>query len=202
MSDVSSRFSRRRLLKAGLFGAGAVAVGSVLLATRSTRLKTPKAGLRLLTAEEYAVLAAVAARLIPGSERAPSADKLGLADTIDQLFAGKEHDVQQGLKLALTLLENALAGALFEGRLTPFTQLTASEQDGVLRSFRASRLTFRRSIYAALQGLVSAVYFGDARAWPAMGYPGPPDPARLRVMYAENLVDLAALRAPSAEDEP
>jgi hypothetical protein len=187
------------LLKAGLFGAGAVALGSVLLATRSSRLRKPKAGLKLLSAQQYAVLSAAAARLIPGSQHAPSADRLGVVETIDALLADKEQDVQQGLKISLTLLENALSGALFDTRFTPFTQLSGEEQDQALRAFRDSRLTFRRSIFAALDALVSAVYFGDARAWQAVGYPGPPDPAKLRAMYADNLVDLRALAAPAKD---
>jgi hypothetical protein len=102
--------------------------------------------------------------------------------------------------LSLTLLENALSGALFDGRFTPFTKLSGEEQDRVLSAFRGSRLTFRRSIFAALDALVSAVYFGDARAWPAVGYGGPPDPAKLRAMYADNLVDLRSLAAPPVKD--
>ena len=199
MTRPPTQFSRRSLLKAGLFGAGAVVFGSVLLATRSTQKRKLKAGLRVLSAEEYAVLSAAAARLIPGSKRAPTADQLGVVETIDALMAEKEHDVQQGLKIGLTLLENALSGALFDTRFTPVTQLSNEQQDRALAAFRDSRLTFRRSIFAALDALVSAVYFGDARAWPAVGYPGPPDPQKLRAMYAENLVDLRALAAPAKD---
>jgi hypothetical protein len=196
MVDESSRFSRRRMLKAGLFGAAAVAVGSALLATQSTRTHTPHGQLRVLSAQEYAVLSAVAARILPGSERAPSGEALRVSDTIDALFADKEPDVQKGLKLSLVLLENALSGALFGERITPFTKLSPQGQDDTLRAFRASRLAVRRSIFVGLNALVSAVYFGDPRSFSAIDYPGPPDPEALRLANAENLVDLAALRAP------
>ncbi|MBC7171092.1 MAG: hypothetical protein H5U40_01625, partial [Polyangiaceae bacterium] len=42
------------------------------------------------------------------------------------------------------------------------------------------------------------IYYGDPRAWPSLGYPGPPSPEGLRAAYRENLVDWDALR-PSAE---
>jgi hypothetical protein len=46
-----------------------------------------------------------------------------------------------------------------------------------------------------------AVYWGDPRTWPSTGYSGPPDPRALRATYAENLVDLNALRATPATKE-
>ena len=184
-------------MRAGLFGAVAVAVGGVALAMQDTqkRSQLPQK-LAVLTGEEYAVLAAIAARVSPAAGKgAPGADALDVALKVDALMARASHDAQQGLKLALVMFDNALPGALFGDRLRPFTRLSPRAQDRVLENMRSSRLTFRRQLYAGLTSLVAALYWADERTWPRIGYPGPPDAAGLRAMYAENLVDLDALAA-------
>jgi hypothetical protein len=189
--------SRRRLLRAGLFGGLAVAAGSVALAMQSTapRGQLPQR-LAVLTSEEYAILAAIAARVAPpAGAGAPGADALEVALKADALLARASPDAQKGLKLALVMFESALPGALFGERLRPFTRLSPAQQDRVLRSMRHSRVAFRRQLYAALSSLCAALYWGDERTWPRIGYGGPPSLAGLRAMYEENLVDLDALGA-------
>jgi hypothetical protein len=189
--------SRRRLLRAGLFGGLAVAAGSVALAMQSTapRGQRPQR-LAVLTAEEYAILAAIAARVAPAAAAgAPGADALDVALKADALLAHASPDAQKGLKLALVMFDNALPGALFGERLRPFTRLSPAQQDRVLRSMRHSRVTFRRQLYVGLSSLLAALYWGDERTWPRIGYAGPPSLAGLRAMYADNLVDLDALGA-------
>jgi hypothetical protein len=93
------------------------------------------------------------------------------------------------------VFDNALTGALFGERWAPFGQLDAHAQDRVLAQWRASTVSFRRSAYGALSALVASTYYGDARTWRRVGYPGPPSPQALRVGFAMNLVDYEALRA-------
>jgi hypothetical protein len=189
--------SRRRLLRAGLFGGLAVTAGSVALALQSTapRGQLPQR-LAVLTAQEYAILAAIAARVAPAAGTgAPGADALEVALRADALLARATLDAQKGLKLALVMFDNALPGALFGDRIRPFTRLSAAQQDRVLSSMRSSRVAFRRQLYAGLAGLIMALYWGDTRTWPRIGYPGPPSVADLRAMYADNLVDHDALAA-------
>jgi hypothetical protein len=49
--------------------------------------------------------------------------------------------------------------------------------------------------------LATSLYFGDARVWPGLGYPGPPSPPGLRDAYAAQLVDLDVLREPGGSEE-
>ena len=63
----------------------------------------------------------------------------------------------------------------------------------------ASSVALRRTVFRALSGLVSSIYYGDPRTWPGVGYPGPPAPRAMRQAYAPNLVDLAALVEPGGE---
>lgn len=199
-ADVAAPLSRRSLLKTGLLGAAVVALGSVGLALQGSKLGAPGKNLKVLSAQEYAVLAAIAERVCPAfGKGAPGATALDIAGKADALLAHAEADGKEGVKLALRVFENGLTGALFFERARPFTQLSAEEQDRALRKWRDSSLGFRRTVYRALSSLVGALYYGDERTWERIGYPGPPSPAGLRATYAENLVDLDALRAKKPE---
>jgi len=199
-ADLATPLSRRSLLKTGLMGAAVVALGSVGLALQPSRMKAPGKNLKVLNAQEYAVLAAIAERVCPAfGAGAPGATALDVAGMADALLERAEADGQEGVKLALRVFENGLTGAVFLERARPFTQLSATEQDRVLAQWRNSRLGFRRTVYRALSSLVGALYYGDERTWARIGYAGPPSPAGLRAVYVENLVDLDALRAKKPE---
>jgi hypothetical protein len=189
------RVSRRGVIKAGLLGTAIAALGGVSLALRPSRVIKPRAGLRVLTDRQYAVLTVVAERLCPATKTQPGARAIDVAALVDQRLVGAEKDTQAAIGMLLDVFENALTGALFGERLAPFTQLNETEQNRVLAQWRASTVGFRRSVFGALNGLISSTYFGDARTWPGVGYAGPPSPQALRVGFAMNLVDYESLRA-------
>jgi len=195
MSSPEPRITRRRLLKATLsLVAVATAGGAVLAAQKTTPVGSlPK--LSVLDAAEYTVLCAIAARLCPAGDDAPGALALRVPEAIDVALAHSDAESQKAIKGALALFENALGGALAGERVVPFTQLPPERQDRVLAAWQHSKLGVRRTIYRALSASVMAFYWGNARTWPRIGYGGPPDVAALRASYADNLVDLDALRA-------
>jgi hypothetical protein len=197
-----SAFSRRNLLRGGLGGAVLLALGGVGLGLQSTRRgAAPAEALSVLTLDEHAILSAVAARVCPQpGPDVPGADAIGVGLLADQTLLRAGPETTADVKAVLALFENGLTGALFLERVRPFTQLDPAAQDAVLLAWRDSSVALRRTVYRALSSLTTAIYFGDARVWPGVGYPGPPDPAALRRAYAAQLVDLAALRAPGAED--
>jgi hypothetical protein len=190
-------FSRRAFLKTGAAGLALVALASFGLAAQRTRLRAaPSAGLKVLSQAEYSILAAIAARFCPApAPGVPGADEMDVALLADRLFERAEDDIQAGLKLALHVVESPLTGAALLEHTAPFTQLSPEKQDSALEWFRISRVALRRTIYRSMSGLVGALYYGDPRSWPGVGYPGPPDPAALRRAYSAQLVDLASLRA-------
>jgi hypothetical protein len=196
MQEVTARLSRRNLLKTGLFGTLLVGLGSLGLALQKSSRPAATPTLRLLDADEYAVLAAVADRVCPAlGPGAPGAAALEIAARIDQRLASADSEVQKGTRIALRVFENGLSGALSGERLVPFTQLDAEAQDRVLASWRDSRVGFRRTVYRGLTGAVFAMYWGDPRTWQRIGYGGPPDFEKLRSVYADQLLDFDALRA-------
>jgi hypothetical protein len=169
--------TRRSLLKRGLLGGALLAAGGAAgLALRSGRLvPLPAQGLRVFSAREYAVLDAVARRMVRPRTGWPTVDEIGVALAVDRIAARTEASVQKELKQLLGLFENGLAAFLFGGRTRPFTALEGLDQDRVLGEWRDSRLSIRRTGFAALRTLVLAGYYQSPRVWKAVGYPGMPE---------------------------
>jgi hypothetical protein len=170
---------RRGFLKKGLVGGALLFIGGGAgLALRGTKPGNPaRKPLRLLSAGEYAVLAAIAARVVPGDGAAPAwptAEAADCAGKIDALLARCHPDVGQDFKRLLGLFENGLAGLFIQGSPTPFTRLDPAGQDARLEAWRRSRVTLLRSGYQALVRLVHATYFSTPEVYPVIGYPGPP----------------------------
>lgn len=188
-------FSRRRLVKTGLWGGILVALTGTGLSLQGTRrpVVTPE-HLSVLSRDEYAVLVAIADTLCPHrSKTIPSASELNIPEQTDAMFATADADQREGFKLALRMIESPLSGAVFGERWRPFTQLDEADRAQVLRAYRDSRVGVRRTIFAGVSALIMAQYWGNPRAWVRIGYSGPPDVAGLRHMYRDNLVDLASL---------
>ena len=168
--------SRRSLLKRGLLGGSLLALGGMgFLALRGGRMvPLPPEGLRVFSPREYAVLGAVARRLIRPRQGWPTVDEMGVALAADRIAERTEGSAQRELKQLLGLFENALAGFLFGGWTRPFTALEGDLQDRVLGEWRDSALAIRRTGFSALRTLVLAGYYKSPRVWPALGYPGLP----------------------------
>lgn len=199
--DPTHAFKRRALLRGGLASGALLALGGVGLALQPTRRgDAPAEALRILSEDEHAILAAVARRVCPEPRPdVPGADAIGVALLADRMLEPADPEIVAGVKSALALFESGLVGALFLERARPFTQLSPEQQDAVLVTWRDSSVALRRTVFRALSGLVSSIYYGDPRTWPGVGYPGPPEPRAMRQAYATNLVDLDALVEPGGE---
>lgn len=177
------RSTRRGFLKRGLFGGALLALGGVgFLATRDGMdLPLPKGGLKIFTPREYATVFALAEAMIPPRPNFPPSDSVRVAFHADRALVRADPTMVAELKQLLCLFDNALTGLLFSGGTRPFSRLPRLERTEVLEDWSTSRWTLRRSGYQALRTLVLASYYGQAEAWPSVGYPGPPsgfhDPA-------------------------
>ncbi len=168
--------SRRSLVKRGLLGGVLLAAGGAgFLAFRSgATVPLPADGLLVFTRSQFAVLDALARRMVRPRKGWPGVDEVGVARAVDRIAARVEPSAQKELRQLLGLFENGLAGFLFGGRTRPFTALPGEEQDRVLAEWRDSGLAIRRTGYAALRTLVLAGYYQSPSIWPAVGYAGPP----------------------------
>jgi hypothetical protein len=171
---------RRGFLKKGLLGGALLAIGGGTgIALRSTRMGNPAQGpLRLLSPEEHAVMAAIAARVVPGEGAPagwPSAEALDCAGKVDRLLATAHPTVGLEFKRLLRLFENGLVGLFTSGHPTPFTRLGPAEQDARLEAWRRSGVALLRSGYTALVRLANATYYSSPQVYSLVGYPGPPE---------------------------
>jgi hypothetical protein len=158
-------------------------LGGVLLATAgglglvvwpSRIVHRARRPLRVLDERQFAILAAVAARMVT----APGADPIEIAHGVDLTLTFGSLEAQKDFQRLLLLLESALAGLAFDGRGRPFTRLSPEAQDAVLAAWRDSRLVVRRSGYQALRKLTEAAHYASPSSWASVGYPGPPQISR------------------------
>jgi hypothetical protein len=175
----NAKLERRRFLKRGLLGGAAlVLVGNLPFLLRTTAMRfAPRGTLRLLDRREYAILAAVVARLVPGPQAGadwPAADALDCAGKIDALLSQVHPDVGKDFRRLLRLVENSYVGTFMAGSPRPFTRAEAGEQDRRIEAWRRSRFALPRSGYQALKRLAQATYYSSPEVYALIGYPGPP----------------------------
>jgi hypothetical protein len=188
--------SRRGLLKKTIGGALLLgAAAAVPVALRKTKLREAYASLKFFSAAEYSIWYAVAARVLatdptpttepearqtgsverpPAPRPSDSFEQINIAAKADAFLAPLPEGDAKDLKQLLALFDNALFSFVLGGPATPFTQMTAAQQDAHLRAWQTSRLAVRRTGFQAMKRLCAAIYFGDPSTFASVGYPGPP----------------------------
>lgn len=172
---------RRHFLRNGLIGAALLAVGGgAWLGTRRTvPLPAPAQPFEVFSAQEAAVLLAIANRMVPERPRFPRPADLALPQKMDAIAAMADPITQQELRRLVRLFESALAGFVLDGQPRLFTASSPAQQDRRLHAWARSRVGVRRTGYRALKHLVYGAYYASPESWSAIGYPGPPlAPAR------------------------
>jgi hypothetical protein len=174
--------SRRSLLKKGVVGGALLLVGGAvpILFRGGVRGDGPKQPLRVLTAREYAIFAAAAARLCPGGDTPsaggawPSPESLDCAGKVDALMSTLHPRVSGEFRQLLRVFENAMTGLFTIGSPTTFTGSAPHDQDRRLNAWRHSRIDLFRSGYQAIKRLAHATYYASPETYAHVGYPGPP----------------------------
>jgi len=168
--------TRRTFLQVTALGAVALALGGVGLGLRGTVYRAPSRPLRALSPRAFSVMAAVADRMLAYADPTlPDAAALQVAEGVDAHLAGLHPAAAAEVEQALMLLENAAAGLVLEGRITPFTSCDPASQDAILQGWAQARLPLFRTAYRAMHGLCTGVYWSSPQVYGAAGYPGPPD---------------------------
>ena len=174
---------RRTLLGLGIGGTALLALGVV--GSRCGIAKTPARPLKALSPKQFSTLAAIAERVNPGGDGFPAASELEVAEKIDDVLSQVHPGIASEVGQALTLVENAVAGLIFGGRLKAFTEHPPDVQDLVWSEWAESGLETRRTVYKALTALCTATYWSDEALWELVGYPGPPDVSSLPTSAGE-----------------
>src|SRR5260370_24979489 len=118
--------SRRGFRKKGICGGLILAVGGggFLASRRGRSIPLPPEGLKVLDPGEYAVLMAIAARLIPEGEGFPSVEQVGVGLNAARILAQTDPAAAREVQQLLNLFQNALAGFRFCGRIRPLSGFT------------------------------------------------------------------------------
>jgi|MDTC01.1.fsa_nt_gb hypothetical protein len=140
-----------------------------------TKLRAARSPLKVFDETTFSILAAVADRISPAGNGFPSAWEVQVPEKIDSLFSKVHPGDTKDYANGLMLIENSIAGLLFDGRFGNFTSSSPEVQDQTIESFRTSKLQLRRTIFKALYGTCTAAYWSSPVLNASMGYPGPPD---------------------------
>ena len=166
--------TRRQLIQVSIGGAVVVAAGGgAALLLQDTVLRSPRRALRVLTGDQFSILAAVADRIAPANGDFPSAWEVFVPEKVDELLSRVHPANAAEIGQALGLLESPAAGLVLDGRTSTFTGSSGEEQDAILAAWRASDITVRRKAFKAINGLCNAAYYASPEIYPHVGYPGP-----------------------------
>ncbi len=168
------RMSRRTLLKTGVAG-GAALLAAHWLYTRSTAPGVADTRLVTLDPNARAIIAAIVPVLLDGALPAGHAavrDEVVIG--VDTAIAGLPPEARKELDQLFALLAFAPTRSLVAGVWSPWPEASPAAIATFLAQWRDSRFLMLRSAYGALHQLVMAAWYGNERAWPAIGYPGPP----------------------------
>jgi len=123
-------------------------------------------------------MGAVVPVLLAGAlPEAPDARQQAIAETlagIDVAIAGLPPAAQAELAELFALLALPPVRMSLARVGAPWPHATPADVRLFLDRFRNSSWTLLRSAYDALHQLTFAAWYGNPRAWPAIGYDGPP----------------------------
>ena len=161
---------RRTFIKRGTIGGAVLFLGAGgLLAFPSGDLAQPTRALAVLQPRAFGVLVAIAKRVVT----VEGADHVAMAHGVDDALRYANFQTQADINAVIMLFENALAGAIFDARFTPFTRLSPEKQDAVLDAWRRSSVDIRRTGYLAIKQMVIAQHYMNLEHCATFGYPPP-----------------------------
>jgi hypothetical protein len=180
--------TRRRWIALGIGGGSLLAFGGVLRWLTSGYELPAGTRALVLSDKERVVVRAIVEALLPGVDGFPSGLELGVDQRFDEeLWAQPDH-TRADLLDAIEVLEHAppLFGAM--GRLSSLAPAARVE---VLEAMKCGSTDVIVQAAGAIEQMLHAFYYGDARVWPVIGYDGPwiavARPPQSATRYAELL---------------
>jgi hypothetical protein len=169
------KLSRRTFIAAGIVGAAALVTAGWLKGPHAPPGAAPR---RALDADAEAIMHAVVPVLLAGAlPEDPAQRSAAVGDTlsaIDQAIAGLPAAAQKELGELFALLALPPVRLALARVGAPWPQASAADVRAFLDRFRDSGYKLLRAAYGAMHELTFAAWYGNPRAWPAIGYPGPP----------------------------
>jgi hypothetical protein len=167
--------SRRTFIAAGVAGAALLAAARFLATAPSSR-RDPS--LRALDADGEAIVAAIVPAMLAGALPEDEQARMhAIRDTVaalDGAILGLPAHAQKELDQLFALLASAAARVALARTSASWSAMTLADVQAFLERLRTSRWSLLRAAYDALHQLVMASWYGQPRAWSAIGYGGPP----------------------------
>jgi hypothetical protein len=165
--------TRRRFLAIGALSTAVLATGGAF-----TLLRKRRGGGALSDNEDARrIVRAMAPVMLAGALPASAASAAALDEVVRDALAGMDGllpHARDDLSRLFSLLAFPATRVLFAGLTRSWESASADDIGDALAGWRDSRLALKRSAYDALHSLVLGAWYGSARAWAAVGYPGPP----------------------------
>lgn len=165
--------SRRRLLKAGLFGG----LGLALVGGGYAWLRGGGAP-QVFDGKARTLIAALAPAVLAGalpSEPGPRQAAMNkLLGAVGEAVAGLSPPQQKELGELFALLNTSAGRFILAGVRSSWNEARVDEVEGFLQRWRASRFELLQSAYAALHDLILGAWYSLPESWAAIGYPGAP----------------------------
>jgi hypothetical protein len=174
--STSLHITRRTLLKAGVAGVAALVLTRWLYTTVSAPPRTAASDAALDTDARAILIAIIPVILdgaLPNGPDAAAARDEALAGA-GQAIAGLPPSVRSELDQLFALLAFAPTRCIVAGVWSPWPVASRESVAAFLGHWRDSRFALLRSAYEALHQIVLGAWYGNPRAWGAIGYPGPP----------------------------
>ena len=173
----ASQVSRRHFLVMGIGGAAALVCARWLYNPDAEPARSPKAR-EWLDARRSTIVAAIVPAMLGGALRAGEAAAIARDEVIagvDRAVAGLPPSIREEIADLFALLAFAPARCLLAGVWSTWERASTEEVGSFLARWQTSRFALLRSAYDALHQIVYAAWYGNPRAWQAIGYPGPPE---------------------------
>ena len=168
--------TRRTFLVVGLAG-GATLAAACWLRRRGgpDSASGADASLAALDPAAPAIVAAIVPAMLDGA--LPADRHAAVTETVANVaraVSGLAPNAQKELGELFSLLGLPPTRIALAGVVTPWADASPEAVAAFLERWRTSRWMLLRSAYDALHQLVLAAWYGNPRAWSAIGYPGPP----------------------------
>lgn len=169
--------SRRELIRTGVAGGTLLALAACARSSAPSAFDDSAYSYRALSPADRELIAALGAAMLANALPRGAANGQALVQVVrgvDVAMTGLTPHVVAELHQLFGLLEFAPTRAIAAGIWSAWSHASRRDVARFLTRWRFSGVALYRSGYQALHQLVMAAWYGNARSWNAIGYPGPP----------------------------
>lgn len=175
---MSINASRRRFLFLGVSAGVAAALGVAAAWPDSAALEDDAYRYGFLTAQDRAILAALAPAMLAGAWPAEAAkattETLSLLRGIDTALMGMPPRVRDDMRKLFGLLNRQAGRVLAAGSLAGWAQVDPIRAAAIITRWRDHSLALMQQAYGGLHDLTYGVWYGNPEHFADCGYSGPP----------------------------